>query len=187
MNTWFVDYVYIPLGGSREGKWKMLRNTFVIFFLSGLWHGANWTYVTWGVYHAALFIPLVLIGGRQKYNNVVAQNSLLPNVKELFQILSTFVLATFGWIIFRASSISDFFSYVSCMFTNYSIHEGIMGKKAIIFIIVLVIVEWINRRCEHAFAFTINKKWIRWSIYILTALVCITEAGKQAQFIYFQF
>lgn len=187
LNTWFVDYVYIPLGGSREGKWKTIRNTFVIFFLSGLWHGANWTYVTWGVYHAALFIPMLLIGKRYKYTDVVAQEHILPSLHEIWQVASTFVLATFGWIIFRANSISDFAGYVSSMFTNMSIQEPLDGKKALLFIVILLIIEWFNRRREHAFAFHLRNQWLRWGVYIALALLCLTQAGKQVQFIYFQF
>lgn len=187
LNTWFVDYVYIPLGGSREGKWKTIRNTFVIFFLSGLWHGANWTYVTWGVYHAALFIPMLIIGKRKKYTDVVAQERKLPSLRELWQMGLTFVLATFGWIIFRADSISDFAGYVSCIFTNIGVQDGIAGEKALLFIAILVIVEWVNRRREHAFAFHIRNNWLRWGVYLITALLCLAQAGKQVQFIYFQF
>ena len=187
LNTWFVDYVYIPLGGSREGKWKTFRNTFVIFFLSGLWHGANWTYVTWGVYHATLFLPLVLVGNRQKYTDVVAQNSYLPSMREFRQVITTFLLATFGWIIFRANSFSDFVGYVTCIFTNVGLIEGVSGEKSFIFITILLLVEWINRRREHTFAFYINKMWLRWSVYIVVAVLCLTQAGKQVQFIYFQF
>ena len=187
LNTWFVDYVYIPLGGSRNGKWKTLRNTFAIFFLSGLWHGANWTYVTWGVYHAALFLPLVLIGKRRKYTDVVAQNSMWPSLKEIRQVLITFVLAVIGWIIFRANSISDFIGYVSCMFTNLTLHDKVEGWKPLFFIVVLMMVEWANRRREHAFAFHIQNIWLRWGVYLLMAFTCLTQAGKQVQFIYFQF
>ena len=187
LNTWFVDYVYIPLGGSREGKWKMIRNTFIIFFLSGLWHGANWTYVTWGLYHAALFIPLVILGKRKKYTDVVAQNSYFPSVKELAQVLITFVLTTFGWIIFRADSIGDFAGYVMSIGNNINVTDDFLGKKVIFYILLLLLVEWFNRRREHAFAFYIKKKWLRWSIYIITAFLCLAQAGKQVQFIYFQF
>ena len=187
LNTWFVDYVYIPLGGSRLGKWKTIRNTFVIFFLSGLWHGANWTYVTWGLYHAALFIPALLVGGRRKYKDVVAQNRAFPNFQELWQVLRTFILASFGWIIFRADSMSDFVGYVSCLFHNYAINEPIIGKKVFLFITILIVVEWLNRKKEHAFAISVRNQWLRWSIYLLMAVLCLTEAGKQAQFIYFQF
>lgn len=187
LNTWFVDYVYIPLGGSREGKWKTFRNTFAIFFLSGLWHGANWTYVVWGVYHAVLFLPMVLVEKRQKYTDVVAQNSHLPSLRESRQVATTFVLATFGWIIFRANSISDFAGYVSSVFTNFRTHDVIFGAKPLCFIVMLLLVEWINRRLEHAFAFHIKNQCLRWIIYMFVAVLCLTEAGKQVQFIYFQF
>ena len=187
LNTWFVDYVYIPLGGSREGKWNTFRNTFVIFFLSGLWHGANWTYVSWGVYHAALFLPMVLMGKRKKYTDVVAQNSTLPSLHELVQVISTFILVAFGWIIFRANSISDFVAYVTNIYSNICIHDEIEGGKALFFIGVLLLVEWANRRREHAFAFHIQSQWLRWSVYLVVALLCLTQAGKQVQFIYFQF
>lgn len=187
LNTWFVDYLYIPLGGSREGRWKTLRNTFAIFFLSGLWHGANWTYVSWGVYHAALFLPMVLIGKRQKYTDVVAQNSIFPSLCELRQIVTTFVLVTFGWIIFRANSIADFVGFVSSIFSNFGVSDKVEGKNALFFIAVLLLVEWINRRKEHAFAFHLRYQWLRWSIYLVVAVFCLTQAGKQVQFIYFQF
>ena len=187
LNTWFVDYVYIPLGGSREGKWKTIRNTFVIFFLSGLWHGANWTYVTWGVYHAALFIPMLIIGKRQKYNDVVAQNCTFPSIREIWQVGTTFVLATFGWIIFRANSISEFLGYISCIFSNINIHESLESYKVFLYIAILITIEWFNRRREYALAFHLHNQYLRWGFYILVAILCLTQAGKQVQFIYFQF
>jgi len=187
LNTWFVDYVYIPLGGSREGKWKAVRNTFVIFFLSGLWHGANWTYVTWGVYHAALFLPLLILGKKRKYKDTVAEDRFLPTLTELRQVLTTFSLAVFGWIIFRANSISDFWGYLRTMLVNWNISDAIEGKKALFFIMILLMVEWINRTKEHAFAFHIQNQYLRWSVYLLVTLLCLTQSGKQVQFIYFQF
>lgn len=187
LNTWFVDYVYIPLGGSREGKWKAVRNTFVIFFLSGLWHGANWTYVTWGVYHAALFLPLLILGKKRKYKDTVAEDRFLPTLTELRQVLTTFSLAVFGWIIFRANSISDFWGYLRTMLVNWNISDAIEGKKALFFIMILLMVEWINRTKEHAFAFHIKNQYLRWSVYLLVTLLCLTQSGKQVQFIYFQF
>lgn len=187
LNTWFVDYVYIPLGGSREGKWKSIRNTFVIFLLSGLWHGANWTYVSWGFYHAALFIPLLLLNRNKKYKGVVAEESVLPSLRELFQMSTTFVLAAIGWIIFRANSIGDFWHYMSSMMANWKVADSLEGSKALFFIAIMLMVEWLNRKKEHAFAFHIRNVYLRWFIYLLTAFVCLTQAGKQVQFIYFQF
>ena len=110
LTTWFRDYVYIPLGGSRPvvpanvrnaeryKKWVIIRNTFIIFLLSGLWHGANWTYIAWGLYHALLFLPLILLGKNRKYTNQIAENRLLPTFKECLQMLLTFGLVVFGWI-----------------------------------------------------------------------------------------
>ncbi len=187
LNTWFVDYVYIPLGGSREGRWKTLRNTFAIFLLSGLWHGANWTYVLWGLYHAALFLPSTLSGKRAKYADVVAGDSFLPSFRESFRMLSTFALVCFGWIVFRAGSLADFAGYVSCMFANAGVGDALPGRKAVFFALVLVAVEWVNRKREHAFAFHVRRVWLRWGIYLVTALLCLSQAGKQVQFIYFQF
>jgi len=187
LNTWFVDYVYIPLGGSREGKWKSIRNTFIIFLLSGLWHGANWTYVSWGFYHAALFIPLLLLNRNKKFKGVVAQDSVLPSLRELFQMGSTFVLAAIGWIIFRANSIGDFWHYMTSVFNNWSVSEVFDGKKALFYIVIMVIVEWFNRKKDHAFVLSINSRIIRWSVYLILALLCLTQSGDQVQFIYFQF
>lgn len=187
LNTWFVDYVYIPLGGSRDGKWKAVRNTFVIFFLSGLWHGANWTYITWGVYHAALFLPLLLLGKNKKFKDTVAEGRVLPTLTEARQVLTTFALAVFGWIIFRASSISEFWSFIKAMATNWHVTDEIECKKALFFIAILIAVEWFNRTREYAFAFHIRNICLRWGLYLAIAMLCITQAGKQVQFIYFQF
>lgn len=187
LNTWFVDYIYIPLGGSREGKWKSFRNTMVIFLVSGLWHGANWTYVTWGAFHAFCLLPLLLMGKNRRFRDTVADGSLLPSLQDAARILGTFALAVFGWIIFRANSLKEFADYCSCMITNLYIKTPIEGKKALFFVLVMLIVEWINRSKEHPFQIAINSRVIRWGFYLLIALLCLTQAGHQVQFIYFQF
>lgn len=105
LTTWFRDYLYIPLGGSRVSKVKIVRNTFIIFLVSGLWHGANWTFIVWGAYHALLFLPLILLGKNRRYTNTVAEGRLLPTLHEFLQMLLTFVLAIIGWIIFRAENL----------------------------------------------------------------------------------
>ena len=110
LTTWFRDYVYIPMGGSRVGKWKIVRNTFVIFLVSGIWHGANWTYLAWGTYHALLFLPLILLGANRKYTNHIAEDRILPTWREGMQMLLTFVLVVLGWIIFRSASIAQAWS-----------------------------------------------------------------------------
>lgn len=127
LTTWFRDYVYIPLGGSRPEipayiqkperykKLIIVRNTFVIFLLSGFWHGANWTFIAWGAYHALLFLPLILLGKNRKYTNQVAEGRLLPTWREAVQMLVTFGLVVFGWIIFRATGMPSLFHYLEGM------------------------------------------------------------------------
>ena len=107
LTTWFRDYIYIPLGGSRAGKWKSFRNTLVLFLVSGFWHGANWTFVAWGAYHALLFLPLLLLGQNRRYRDSVAENSYLPSVKELTQMGATYLLVLLGWYLFRSEDISQ--------------------------------------------------------------------------------
>lgn len=187
LNTWFVDYIYIPLGGSREGKWKSFRNTMVIFLVSGLWHGANWTYVMWGAFHALCFLPLLLMGKNRRFRDTVAEGRLLPTASDAARMFGTFALAVFGWIIFRANSITEFADYCLCMVTNFSIHTPIEGKKALFFVLVMLLVEWFNRGKEHPFQIEIKSRVLRWGFYLLIALLCLTQAGQQVQFIYFQF
>lgn len=119
LTTWFRDYIYIPLGGSRVGKWKSVRNTFIIFLVSGFWHGANWTFICWGLFHALLFLPLLLTSSNRKYRGIVAEGKLLPSWKEAIQIGTTFFLVVIGWILFgqkiwnKLSAISDDFFYAT--------------------------------------------------------------------------
>ncbi len=190
LTTWFRDYVYIPLGGSRVSKWKIVRNTFVIFLLSGFWHGANWTFIAWGAYHALLFLPLILLGQNRKYTNQVAEGRLLPTLKETLQILVTFGLAVLGWIIFRAPSIGQAWEYISGLGTTslFTMPMMIGGlKRTLFFTVIMLIVEWFDREHEHAFCLSQLPQWVRYiAIYIL--ILCMLEfAGNSQSFIYFQF
>lgn len=187
LNTWFRDYIYIPLGGSREGKYKSFRNTLIIFLVSGFWHGANWTFICWGLYHALLFLPLLLTQRNRKYTNQIAQNSKLPSITECLQMITTFSLVVLGWILFRATSINEAFDYIQKIFINTSMPDEFIGKKAICFCFLLIIVEWIQRKKEHGFQFAISNKYIRYIFYIVAALIILTQSGQQVQFIYFQF
>jgi len=190
LTTWFRDYVYIPLGGSRVGKWKIVRNTFVIFLLSGFWHGANWTFIAWGAYHALLFLPLILLGMNRKYTNQVAEERWLPNVKEMGQILLTFMLAVVGWIIFRATSISEAWSIMKgiCDMSLFSLPMIIVGvKRTLFFIAVMLLVEWIDRDKEHALNLSGLPQWARFIVLYGVILVMLEFMGHSQSFIYFQF
>jgi len=198
--TWFRDYIYIPLGGSRCAKWKVIRNTMIVFTVSGLWHGANWTFICWGLYHACLIALFLLISANTKSKEIIARGKFLPSAKEFFQLATTFALVTIGWIIFRADSMSDAINYISLIIDQsiFDIPYTIENRKGInLFIIIvtlpfLVIVEWVQREKRHALQisgtnlFTRNIV-IRFLIYTIIALFICGNFGKQSEFIYFQF
>ena len=190
LTTWFRDYVYIPLGGSRVSKAKVIRNTFVIFLVSGFWHGANWTFIVWGAYHALLFLPLILTGKNRKYTNQIAEGRYLPTLKEAGQMLLTFILAVFGWIVFRSESIGQAWEVIwgimnSSLFTAPMM---VVGLKKIVFVIgVLLLVEWLNRSKEHGLAIGNLPLWLRIASCYVLVLVILEFGGNSQSFIYFQF
>ena len=220
LTTWFRDYVYIPLGGSRPNipeairlkgdkaiearytKWIAVRNTFVIFLLSGFWHGANWTFVLWGAYHALLFVPLLLLNKNRRYRDTVAtitlpdgtiKTKLLPSLKETGQMLLTFALAVFGWIIFRAQDISQFGEVISTICSDSLLSvPWLMNRDyyipTILAIMVLCIIEWLSRDYKHGLEFVKDKsQWIRTTIYIVLLFCIFAFGGRAENFIYFQF
>ena len=117
LSTWFRDYLYIPLGGSRGGLFMKIRNTFIIFIVSGFWHGANWTFIVWGALNAVYFLPLLLFNKNRVNTDVVAQGKYLPTIKEFFKIAITFSLTVLAWVFFRAENISHAWSYISEIFS----------------------------------------------------------------------
>ena len=194
LTTWFRDYVYIPIGGSRVSKAKVIRNTFVIFLVSGFWHGANWTFIAWGAYHALLFLPLILLGKNRKYTNMVAEGRMLPTLKETGQMTLTFFLAVIGWIIFRAESIGQAWEYVCGVFSKSLLSEPeLFSDKMVLVVIplsVMLLVEWFQRGKGHGFDFGNSPRYkvVRWCIYLSTALLIIVlQQPKVSPFIYFQF
>ena len=194
LTTWFRDYVYIPLGGSRVPKAKVVRNTFIIFLVSGLWHGANWTFIFWGAYHALLFLPLILAGKNRKYTNQIAEGRILPTLKESGQMLLTFFLAVFGWIIFRAESIGMAWEYFQGMMQFGTIRASYRYFTLIelwptnLFIFIMLFVEWLQRDRQHGLS--IEDKYhviIRWLFYSIIVLLIVFEGGQTTPFVYFQF
>lgn len=191
LTTWFRDYVYIPLGGSRGNKWMSFRNTMIIFLLSGLWHGANWTFIVWGVYHACLFLPLLLLGKNRKYRDTVAEGRFWPKGKEVVQMGITFGMVVLGWVIFRAENIEQAVAYFKNMFSAslFSWPEWEGREIALGGILILLLVEWIQRGKEHALAIDrqIPYKGMRWGIYYMLVLLILMFGGESVDFIYFQF
>lgn len=194
LNKWFTDYVYIPLGGSRVSKAKIARNILVVFLLSGLWHGANWTYICWGAYHAILFMPLILTGNNKKYKDSFCLHTK-HIIREIAGMLTTFLLVVVGWIIFRADTITSAMKYFQGILSfrpNGNIWVSIKDTEWLILAIVFTLfVEWKNRQLENDFQFLPSQKILRYSIYmLLTAIIYITfmiSINDDKTFIYFQF
>lgn len=190
LSSWFKDYVYIPLGGSRGSKFKQIRNVFIIFLLSGFWHGANWTFIFWGLVNALYFLPLSLFKINRVHLEIVAHDRILPNLKEVLQILSTFILTALARIFFRSDNLSHAFSYFLGIFSKslFTIPE-IRPKNVLLIILFFIIVEWFGRRNEYAIAKMFQKqpRLIRWTFYYLIVFAIFYFSENERQFIYFQF
>jgi len=191
LSTWFRDYLYIPLGGSRGGTWMKVRNTFIIFIVSGFWHGANWTFIVWGALNAIYFLPLLLTNNNRNNLETVAQGKFLPSIREIAFILLTFGLTVFAWIFFRAENIDHAFSYISEIFSAslFTIPE-VRPRNLILLILVFVFIEWLGREGQYAIAH-IGYKWnrpLRWTFYSLIIFaIGMFMPSVESPFIYFQF
>ncbi|QCE40116.1 MBOAT family O-acyltransferase [Psychroserpens sp. NJDZ02] len=196
LSTWFRDYLYIPLGGSRGGTLISIRNIFIIFIVSGFWHGANLTFIIWGALNAFYFLPVYIFKNNRKYFDVVAKGSYLPTIKETVLMLFTFGLTVFAWIFFRAENIEHALSYVSEIFSKSlfiypSFQQDSLVKPIVVLLFVFIIIEWLGRGQQHALA-NLGLKWFRsfrWAFYcvILFCVFYFHFSGKQQEFIYFQF
>lgn len=153
LNTWFRDYLYIPLGGSRGGNLMRIRNTFIIFLVSGFWHGANWTFIIWGALNALFIMPSIIFKTNRANLDIVASGRKLPSFKDIMNISITFGLITFAWIFFRAENVEQAFSYISRIFSPSVISIPRIHKAALATIILigfLLIIEWIGREDNFA-------------------------------------
>lgn len=197
LNKWFIDYVYIPLGGSRHGKIILTRNILIVFLLCGLWHGAKWTYVLFGLYHGLIISMLIVLNINKKRDRLIAPNHIMPKLKESIQIFVTFCVLLFGLIIFRANDIPHGMDYI-CRIFNHSIFEmpntytlGLSKNKVIytlLFIAILQLIDWVQRNREFGLEISnIKSRPIRWSIYVSFLLLFSVFAGEQKEFVYFQF
>jgi len=187
LNTWFLDYIYIPLGGSREGRYKHIRNILLVFFLSGLWHGAAWTFIVWGLYYGLLFIPLVLLG--------VRVDTKVPQFKNIGSILGAFMIVMFGWIIFRAENMMVAMGYLQHMFDKSLFHipkaagvNNVFAILSLFFILILLSIEWMNR--GNSFGLDLKhvpNNFLRYSIYTFILFAIYFFGADSSSFIYFQF
>ncbi len=193
LSTWFRDYLYIPLGGSRGGTWMKVRNTFIIFIVSGFWHGANWTFIIWGALNAVYFLPLLLTNKNRSNLDIAAQGKRLPSFSEFFHILLTFCLTVFAWIFFRAESLNHAFSYIGGIFSSslFTIPVVISVKMCVLacILIAFILFEWFHRDREHSLQLENEKLpvFFRYSLYVGIIFCIAWFAGNNQDFIYFQF
>lgn len=194
LTTWFRNYIYFPLGGSHCSKWKTIRNVFIVWCVSGLWHGANWTFVCWGLYHAVLLNVYNLLGIKTKYETepiLIGEDGRF-DFRVLLKIVFTFILAVFGWIIFRAETMSQAVNYFHALFSNAFINgESVKGTTELFFCAMLVMIEWFQRKKQHALQFSnggmFKYRICRWGVYYLILATIAFFAGVNQTFIYFQF
>ncbi len=194
LSTWFRDYLYIPLGGSRGSTSSKIRNTFIIFIVSGFWHGANWTFIVWGLLNALYFIPLLLTNYNRNHLDTVASGRNLPSLKELGFMLTTFSLTVLAWIFFRAENVSHALLYIQGIFSQSLFtmpsFDGMRASLPIILLIfIFILIEWQGREQQYAIA-RLGFNWqrpLRHATYYLIILLIFWFKGQEQQFIYFQF
>lgn len=194
LSSWFKDYVYIPLGGSKGGMWKKIRNTFAIFLLSGFWHGANWTFIFWGLLNALYIMPLIIFNTNRNNLDIAAAGRIWPSLKELFSMGVTFCLTVFAWIFFRAENVTHAFAYVSGIFSisffTIPTYHNFNESLVILFIVaIFFFIEWIGREEPYAIAKsgTVKSDFVRYAIYYVIIIALFVFQGTSNQFIYFQF
>ena len=194
LSTWFRDYLYIPIGGSRGSTLLQIRNIFIVFLVSGFWHGASWNFLCWGGLHALFFIPLVLMKRNRTFLHSVKTKWLFPSLKEGLLIVFTFSITSLAWVFFRAESVSESLHYFQGMFSDsiLTVPDILRDIKAIVlvlFIFGLVFIEWIAR--DHQYGIErITQKWsspLRYGFYYGLTMVIFMFKGIPQDFIYFQF
>lgn len=192
LSSWFKDYLYIPLGGSKGGTWMKMRNTFIIFLVSGFWHGANWTFIVWGLLNALFIMPSIVFNTNRNNIDIVAQGKYLPTLKEFFSIILTFSLTVFAWIFFRSENLSHAFNYISGIAKPSVLSVPEIRPTNLLFILIcFIIAEWFSREKNHGLEFTTGKiiKPIRIGIYVILSYSVLLRLSfhQQSEFIYFQF
>ncbi len=190
LSTWFRDYLYIPLGGSRGSKGKQVRNVFIIFLVSGFWHGANWTFIVWGGLNALYFLPLLLTRINRSHLEIVSVHKKWPSFKEIFQILTTFGITCLAWIFFRAENIEHAWSYLKGVFSS-SLFSIPQQRPSDLFLLILLFIsiEWMGRKNLYALE-SFGIKWkrpLRIILYFALLISILWYSRSDQEFIYFQF
>jgi len=185
LSTWFRDYVYIPLGGSRVSRTRLIVNVILVFLVSGLWHGANLTFIFWGFIHALFVLPVVLFF---KKKTKFREDRNWPSPRELFNIGATFFIVVIAWVFFRAESLNDAFEYVGIIFSESFFTMPEIPRTGILMLFAYMVIEWIQRRRDHFLDIeNIKSKPLRYGLYYVVLFCIFYFAGDLQPFIYFQF
>ena len=194
LTSWFRDYIYIPLGGNRCPAPRVMCNVFIVWAISGLWHGANWTFICWGLFHAVLLIIYNTLGFTGKRQAPIAQGRWLPTIKEVLQMCLTFALAMIGWIIFRADNMTqaiDFISRMLLTMTDDLSLGAICGKRGLLMALAVLIIEWVQRDKQHGLQLSghglLKYPVARYALYASIIVIMFFWSGQVQTFIYFQF
>lgn len=192
LTTWFKDYLYIPLGGSRKGRLRTVLNTFVIFIVSGFWHGASWTFILWGTVHAIAFIPLLMLGvNRRHVRENISEGRTIPSFADAIGMTVTFFFVMIGWAFFRADTVPQAFLWLKEILVGFDFRISPIYKQgvphAILWSSVMLLCEWVNRRCDFGFARYPQNIILRYSSYWMILLVILLNISPRQTFIYFQF
>jgi D-alanyl-lipoteichoic acid acyltransferase DltB (MBOAT superfamily) len=188
LSSWFRDYLYIPLGGSKGSLAIKVRNTFIIFLVSGFWHGANWTFIIWGGLNALYFMPLLLTNNNRNHMEIVARGKKWPTFKELLGMVVTFVLTVFAWIFFRSNTVRDALLYIKGIFAfDFKVEKIPLERfsfELLGLLLLFMVVEWQSREHEHP---VFGKYKTAKVLLILTGILVLGSFSNFSDFIYFQF
>jgi alginate O-acetyltransferase complex protein AlgI len=187
LSSWFRDYVYIPLGGSRVSKGRRIWNIVVTFTVSGFWHGANWTFVVWGFLNGAYYIPLMLRNKQKQHTDTIAENKWYPSLGEIFGVAVTFSVTLIAWVFFRAENITHALNYIAGFVTHPWTAAGLIGESHLGIVFVMLAVEWFNRKKQHGLQIGELPTPVRWGAYWAVGLFILAYFGGEQTFIYFQF
>jgi alginate O-acetyltransferase complex protein AlgI len=190
LSTWFRDYLYVPLGGSKGGTPMRIRNIFIIFLVSGFWHGANWTFIAWGALNALYIMPSIIFKTNRNNLDIVAQGRYLPGLKDVFSIILTFGLTVFAWIFFRSDSLAQAVSYISGILSPslFSL-PAVLPSGLLVLLFAFMLIEWLGREQQYAIARLglRTHRMVRWTLYYMIVIAVLYFAGSEQEFIYFQF
>ena len=179
--------MYVPLGGNRGTRIRHIRHVLITFTLSGLWHGANWTFVFWGLLNGLYYVPLILFGNRVKCSQIAAQGRAFPTLSEIWRMSETFCLVLIGWVLFRSESLHDAVGYLHGMFSSTLFSLPGSRRASMLYVLMLVITEWFQREKEDPLEMRNLPSFVRWFVYMVVTLLVLACYTNERVFIYFQF